>query len=140
MSTPSPQQQHINLPKGKAFTLLIDDPHYPHDYPAQLTFSQDKDTLKWTASYSVPSVMLTQMNCQISQPAAMIQFGFELKDVTEDQRKAGYIVGPYIFSFAPPQNANKFSGVLNDPRPDQAEDNWTAEGRPPDPEQGGTQS
>ncbi len=130
MSTPSPQQ-HISLPKGKVFTLLIDDPHYPCEYPAQLTFSQDRKTLQWTAAYSVPSVMLSQ-NCQISKPAAMIEFGFELKDVTEDQRKAGYIVGTYTFSFAPPVNPNKFSGVLNDPRLDQAEDNWTAEDRPPE--------
>lgn len=132
MSTPSPQQQHINLPKDKAFTVRIDDKNYPPDYPAQLTFSQDTDSLQWTASYSVPSVMLTELNCEISQPAEKIQFGFELKDVTEDQRKAGYIVGRYAFSFAPPSNPNKFSGKLMDPRPDQAEDNWTAEGHGPD--------
>ena len=136
MSTPSPQQQ-INLPKGKAFTVLIDSPNYPREYPGQLSFSQDMETLQWSASYSVPSVMLTELNCQISQTAGKIEFGFELKDVTEDQRKAGYIDGAYAFSFAPPNNANRFSGLLRDPRPDQAEDNWTAEGRPPE-EPGGT--
>jgi hypothetical protein len=136
MSTPSPEQQHINLPKDKTFTLLIDDPNYPREYPAQLTFSQDTNSLQWSASYSVPSVMLTQLHCQISQVAAILQFRFELKDVTADQRKAGYIVGPYTFSFAPPRNPNKFSGVLNDPRPEQAEDNWTAEDRPPEGEGG----
>ena len=135
MSTPSPQQQHINLPKDKAFKVLIDDPNYPPDYPAVLSFSQDTDSLKWIASYSVPSVMLTQLNCQITQPAAQIEFGFELEDVTEDQRKAGYVVGSYSFSFDPPRNPNKFSGKLIDPRPDQAEDNWTAEGQGPDPEE-----
>lgn len=135
MSTPSPQPQHITLPKGKAFTLVIDDPHYPRDYPAQLTFSQDPVTLKWTAAYSVPSVMLAETNCHISKPAANIQFAFELQDVTADQRKAGYMVGKYAFSFAPLTNPNKFSGTLSDPRPDQAEDTWTAEGQGPDSKQ-----
>ena len=128
MSTPSPQQ-NITLPAGKLFTVTIDSDNYPSDFPAELTFSQDLVSLEWTAAYSVPSVLLSQLNCPVTQDAGLLQFGFEMRGVTEDQKKAGYIDGPYAFSFVPPGGvATQFSGMMNDPRPDQAEDNFTARG------------
>ncbi|HET6668677.1 MAG TPA: hypothetical protein VFH15_00465 [Pyrinomonadaceae bacterium] len=128
MSTPSPQQR-ISLPKGKAFTVLIDSPNYPSDYPGELTFSQDLVSLEWTAAYSVPSVELTELNCKVKQPGPKLEFGFTLEKVTEDQQKAGYMHGEYRFSFDPPGGgATHFSGHVKDPRPDQAEDTFTARG------------
>lgn len=127
MSTPSPQR--ITLPEGKEFQVLIESSHYPADYPAVLTFSQDSVSFEWTADYSVPSVMLTELNCPVSQAGGMLEFGFDLKGVTDDQKKAGYIDGFYGFSFPPPGgDATQFSGVMKDPRPDQAEDVFTARG------------
>ena len=128
MSTPSPQQ-NITLPAGKLFTVTIDSANYPPDFPAELTFTQDLVSSEWTAAYSVPSVLLSKANCPVNQNGGVIQFGFEMRGVTEDQKKAGYIDGPYAFTFAPPGAvATHFSGMMNDPRPDQAEDNFTARG------------
>ena len=130
MSTPSPQQ-NITLPAGKVFTVTIDSSNYPSDFPAELTFSQDLVSLEWTAAYSVPSVLLSELNCPVTQEGGLIQFGFEMRGVTEDQQKAGYRDGPYAFSFPPPadgRGATHFSGIMRDPRPDQAEDIFTARG------------
>ena len=128
MSTPSPQQ-NITLPAGKLFTVTIDSPNYPREFPAELTFTQDLVSLEWTAAYSVPSVLLSELNCPVKQNAGVLQFGFEMRGVTDDQKKAGYIDGPYAFTFVPPGGlATEFSGMMNDPRPDQAEDNFTARG------------
>ena len=132
MSTPSPQQ-NITLPSGKLFTVVIHSSNYPREFPAELTFTQDPVSLEWTAAYSVPSVLLSKPKRPVTQNAGLIQFGFEVKGVTEDQKKAGYIDGPYAFTFVPPGGfATRFSGMMNDPRAEQAEDNWTAEGRPPE--------
>ena len=131
MSTPSPQR--ITLPTGKEFEVLIDSVNYPSDYPGTLTFSQDSVSLEWTAAYSVPSVLLTQLDCPVTQPGQQIEFNFDLKGVTEDQKKAGYIDGPYQFTFDPPGGANEFSGLMKDPRPDQAEDTFTARGNEGEP-------
>jgi hypothetical protein len=133
MSTPIPQKT-ISLPKGKLFTVVIDSPNYPGDYPAELTFTQDSFSLEWNASYSVPSVLLTELDCQVTQPGSKIEFGFRLAKVTDDQRKAGYVSGPYAFSFDPiGSGATHFHGHVKDPRPDQAEDNFTARGNEMDP-------
>lgn len=134
MSTPSPQQ-NITLPGGKLFTVVIHSSNYPSDFPAELTFTQDLVSLEWIAAYSVPSVLLFHSHCRVKQAAGLIEFGFEVKGVTEDQKKAGYIDGPYAFMFAPPAggaSATHFSGMMTDPRPEQAEDNWTASGGGPD--------
>ncbi len=130
MSTPSPQQ-NITLPDGKLFTVTIDSANYPREFPAELTFTEDLVSSGWTAAYSVPSVLLSQLNCPVTQAAGLIEFGFEMRGVTEDQKKAGYIDGPYVFLFAPPAggaSATHFSGMMTDPRPEQAEDNFTARG------------
>lgn len=128
MSTPSPQQ-NITLPADKLFTVTIEGSNYPSDFPAELTFTQDPVSLEWTAAYSVPSVLLSKPNRPVTQNAGLLQFGFEMRGVTEDQKKAGYIDGPYAFTFVPPGGlATQFSGMMNDPRPDQAEDNFTARG------------
>ena len=133
MSTPSPQSI-IRLPEGKAFDVVIQSPNYPDKYPGQMTFSQNPTSLEWTAAYSVPSVMLTEIDCPITQPASKIEFGFRLDDVTDEQREAGYVEGPYQFSFVPPGgSASEFTGTLKDPRPDQAEDTFTAKGNEVDP-------
>lgn len=132
MSTPSPQT--ISLPKGKAFVVLIDSPNYPSDYPAELSFSQDSTSLEWIASYSVPSVELTELDCPVTQPGPKLEFGFTLEKLTDDQKKAGYVDGEYVFSFIPPGGgATQFSGQVKDPRPNQAEDNFTARGNEMDP-------
>ena len=133
MSTPSPQQ-NITLPGGKLFTVTIDSSIYPSDFPAELIFTEDPVSLEWTAAYSVPSVSLSHSNRPVTQNAGLIQFGFEVKGVTEDQKKAGYIDGPYAFTFVPPGGlATQFSGMMNDPRPEQAEDNFTARGNEGNP-------
>ncbi|MDQ3473584.1 MAG: hypothetical protein M3447_07595 [Acidobacteriota bacterium] len=132
MSTPGPQQ-NITLPGGKLFTVLIDSLNYPSDFPAELTFTEDLVSLEWTAAYSVPSVLLSQLNCPVTQAAGLIEFGFEMRGVTEDQKKAGYIDGPYSFTFVPPGGvATQFSGEMTDPRPEQAEDTFTARGNEAD--------
>lgn len=128
MSTPSPQSI-ISLPEGKAFEVVIHSPNYSDKYPGEMTFSQNPLSLEWTAAYSVPSVMLTQLDCPVTQPTSKIEFGFTLVEVTEEQREAGYVEGPYQFSFDPPGgSASEFTGLLKDPRPDQAEDTFTAKG------------
>ncbi len=133
MSTPSPQPI-ITLPEDKTFEVVIHSPNYSDKYPGELTFSQNPLSLEWTAAYSVPSVILTEINRPVTQPSSMIVFDFTLDDVTEEQREAGYVVGPYQFSFVPPGgNASEFTGFLNDPRPDQAEDTFTAKGTEVDP-------
>lgn len=132
MSTPSPQR--ITLPAGRAFNVVINSPDYPINYPGELTFSQDKVSSEWTAAYSVPSVMLTELNCPVTQTGQKVEFGFTLRRVTDDQKKAGYVSGPYTFSFVPPgSGASEFTGQVNDPRPGQTEDTFTARGNEGDP-------
>ena len=131
MSTPSPGT--ITLPTGKAFEVTIHSINYPDKYPGELSFTKDPVTLEWYASYSVPSVELTELNCPVTQPGRQIQFMFTLKDVTKGQEAAGYVVGPYTFTFDPPGGgASQFSGQVKDPRPDQAEDTFTARGNEAD--------
>jgi hypothetical protein len=132
MSTPSPEK--ITLPTGKAFQVVINSPNYPDKYPGELSFTKDPVTLEWNASYSVPSVFLTELDCPVTQPGRQIQFMFTLKEVTREQEEAGYVVGPYTFTFDPPGGgASQFSGKVKDPRPDQAEDTFTARGNEADP-------
>jgi hypothetical protein len=90
----------------------------------------------------VPSVILTELNCPVTQiDENQYQFEFTLLNPTPDQHRAGYIKGSYIFKFHPPgTNPIEFHGSLDDPWPDETEDNWTAEGRPPESGQGGTYS
>lgn len=133
MSTPSPGR--ISLPAAKPYQLTIhNEEHFPPDHPAQLVFSEDAVTKSWTASFSVRSVMLTELHCPVTQiEENQYQFEFTLPNPTADQQKAGYIKGTYIFKFDPPgTDPIEFGGSVDDPWPDQAEDNWTAEGRPPD--------
>jgi hypothetical protein len=131
MSTPSPQK--ITLPKGKVFNVVIHSANYPDKNPGELTFSQDSVSLEWTAAYSVPSVLLTELNCPVTEPGRQIEFGFTLEKATEAQKQAGYIDGPYRFSFDPPGGgATQFSGQLKDPRPGEAEDTFTARGNEAD--------
>ena len=62
MSTPSPAGR-ISLPKAKLYRVTILNPeHYPPGHRAQLVFSEDEAALKWTASFSVPNVLLTELD------------------------------------------------------------------------------
>src|SRR6185503_3977981 len=132
MSTPSPAT--ITLPTGKTFEVVIHSSNYSDKNPGELSFIKDPVSLEWTASYSVPSVELTELDCPVTQPGRQIEFMFELKDVTREQEQAGYVVGPYTFTFDPPGGgASEFTGQVNDPRPDQAEDTFTARGNEADP-------
>jgi hypothetical protein len=132
MSTPGPSGR-ITLPKGKAYDLTIDSKNFPAGFPASLTFSEDPIKLTWTASYSVPSVFLTELNCPVTQVGEQYQFTFTLTEVTPDQENAGYIKGAYVFRFAPPGKApGSFGGTVSVPWPDETEDNWTAHGTGPE--------
>lgn len=131
MSTPSPQEI-VELPTGKSFNVAIESPNYPDD--GELVFSRNSTAPHWTAAYSVPSVMLTELNCPVTQAGRKVEFGFTLNNVTHEQKKAGYLEGPYVFSFDPLHSGTEqFVGKVKDPRPDQAEDNFTARGNEVDP-------
>ena len=135
MSTPSPAR--ITLPKAKLYRVTIDnEEHYPPGHPGQLVFSEDQAAQSWTASFSVPNVELTELNNNVKVlENGQYQFDFRLNNPTPDQQNAGYIKGAYIFTFDPPgSDPSQFGGTVNDPwkQPDQAEDNWTAEGQGPD--------
>jgi hypothetical protein len=135
MSTPSPAR--ISLPKGKLYRVtILNEEHYPPGHPAQLVFSEDEAALKWTASFSVPNLLLTELNDHVKEIDAGLfyQFKFRLDNPTLDQQNAGYIKGEYIFTFKPPGlDPVGFGGTVNDPwkKPGDAEDNWTAEGHGP---------
>jgi hypothetical protein len=131
MSTPHPGPDRITLPKDKAYGVVISS--YPQGFPAQLTFSENPTTLDWIASFSVPSVQLTELDCPIKQSAQKYQFEFTIENATARQQEAGYIDGTYIFTFDPPgSNPKTFSGKVNDPRPGNAEDIFTATGGGPE--------
>lgn len=133
MSTPGPAR--ISLPAGKAYRVtILNEKHYPPGHPAQLVFSEDPAAQSWIASFSVPNVGLTELNCNVKEIEGQYEFRFTLNNPTTDQKNAGYIKGAYIFTFAPPTNPSQFGGTVNDPwkKPDDAEDNWTAEGHGPD--------
>ena len=139
---PKPSPARISLPKGKLYQVTIDnEEHYPPGHPAQLVFSEDQTAQRWIASFSVPDVLLTELDSNVKQlDDGQYEFRFTLNNPTVDQKNAGYIKGAYIFRFDPPTNPAGFGGTLDDPwkEPGDAEDNWTAEGRPP--EEGGTYS
>ena len=136
MSTPSPAGR-ISLPKGRLYRVTIHNvEHYPPGHPAQLVFSEDEAALKWTASFSVPNLLLTELNHHVKEVDAgqFYQFQFRLDTPTLDQHNAGYIKGEYIFTFKPPgPDPVGFGGTVNDPwkKPGDTEDNWTAEGHGP---------
>ena len=130
MSTPSPAGR-ISLPKARPYQVTIDNTeHYPAGHPALLVFSEDEVASTWTASFSVPSLRLTELNCAVTKlENGQYTFEFTLHKPTEDQQKAGYKKGTYIFSFVPPgTDPIEFGGGINDPWPGEAEDNWTASG------------
>ena len=140
MSTPSPAGR-ISLPKARPYQVKIENTeHYRAGHPALLVFEEHAATKNWTASFSVPSVRLTEPKCAVTQlENGQYTFEFTLHKPTEEQQKAGYIKGTYIFSFVPPgPDPIEFGGGVNDPWPGEAEDNWTAEDRPP--VEGGTYS
>ena len=142
MPTPSPAR--ISLPKDKLYRVkILNEEHYPPHHHAQLVFSEDQEAQRWIASFSVPNVLLTDLKCHVKQlEDGQYEFRFTLNDPTLDQKEAGYIKGAYIFRFEPPgTDPVGFGGTVNDPwkKPGDAEDNWTAEGRPPE-EPGGTYS
>lgn len=135
MSTPSPAR--ITLPKAKPYRVtILNEEHYPPGHPAQLVFSEDQAAASWTASFSVPNLELTELDNQVKEvDASKYQFQFRLNNPTLEQQNAGYIKGAYIFTFDPPgTDPSEFGGTVNDPwkNPDDAEDNWTAEGQGPD--------
>ncbi len=139
MSTPSPAGR-ISLPIGKRYRVtILNEKHYPPGHPAQLVFSEDH-AKKLIASFSVPNVLLTELDSHLKEIDGQYEFRFTLKDPTLDQKNAGYLKGEYIFTFVPPTNPAQFGGTVNDPwkKPGDAEDNWTAEDRPP--VEGGTHS
>lgn len=142
MSTPSPAGR-ISLPDAKPYLVTIENTErYPAGHPALLVFKEHAATKSWTASFSVPSLRLPEQKGAVTRlENGQYTFEFTLHKPTEDQQKAGYIKGTYIFSFIPPgTDPIQFGGSVNDPWPGEAEDNWTAEGRPPDSVQGGTYS
>lgn len=144
MSTPSPAGR-ISLPRAKPYQITIDNvEHYPPGHPGQLVFSEDEAKKSWIASFSVPDVGLTELDNHVKVlEDGQYEFRFTLKNPTLDQQNAGYIKGEYIFKFVPPgTDPAQFGGSVNDPwkDPDQGEDNWTAEGRPPDSGEGGSYS
>ena len=129
MSTPAPTGHGITLPQNKTYTVVITGDNYPVGHEALLTFNQDPISLEWIASYSVPSVELSETPCQVTQPGLQIQFLFELNKPTQDQIDAGYIAGEYLFRFDPPGvNPPFFTGTVVDPHPGGAEDTFTASG------------
>ena len=135
MSTPSPAR--ITLPKAKLYRVTIhNEARYPPGHPAQLVFSEDPAAQSWTASFSVPNVLLTELDSNVKQiEDGRYEFRFTLNNPTPDQKNAGYIKGAYIFRFMPPgTDPTEFGGTVNDPwkQPGDAEDNWTAEGHGPD--------
>ena len=134
MSTPSPGR--ISLPAAKPYRVTIDSENYPNGFPAQLVFSEDVAAQSWNANFSVANIELTELNCPVTQQDdGEYQFEFRIDNPTPEQRNAGYIKGTYIFQFPPPGTAPRsFGGTVNDPwkKPDQAEDNWTAEGQGPE--------
>jgi len=138
MSTPSPAGR-ISLPAAKPYRVtILNEEHYPPGHPAQLVFSEDQAAQSWIASFSVPNVGLTELDSNVKEiEDGQYEFRFTLNNPTLDQKNAGYIKGAYIFTFDPPgTNPAEFGGTVNDPwkKPDEGEDNWTAEGRPPDSE------
>jgi hypothetical protein len=144
MSTPSPAGR-ISLPAGKRYQVtILNEEHYPSGHPAQLVFSEDKAKKSWIASFSVPNVLLTELDSNVKVlEDGQYEFRFTLNNPTLDQKNAGYIKGAYIFKFHPPgPDPAGFGGRVNDPwkKPDETEDNWTAEGRPPESGEGGTYS
>lgn len=144
MSTPSPGR--ISLPADKAYRVtILNEDHYPPGHPAQLVFSKDEAAQSWIASFSVPDVLLTELDSNVKEiEDGQYEFRFTLNNPTQKQQDAGYIKGAYIFKFNPPgTNPTGFGGTVHDPwkKPEEGEDNWTAEGRPPeDSGQGGTYS
>jgi hypothetical protein len=135
MSTPSPAGR-ISLPKGRLYRVkILNDKHYPPGHPAQLVFSEDKAAASWTASFSVPNLLLTELNNQVTEIDGQYQFQFRLNNPTLEQQNAGYIKGAYIFKFKPPgTDPTSFGGTVDNPwkEPGDTEDNWTAEGHGPD--------
>ena len=131
MSTPHPGADRITLPKDRAYTVVITS--YPQGFPAKLTFSENPTTLDWIASFSVPSVQLTELKCPVKKSGPQYQFEFKIENATAPQQQAGYIDGKYVFTFDPPgSNPQTFEGVVKDPRMDLAEDIFTASGGGPD--------
>lgn len=129
MSTAYPKEDRITLPNGKPFGVVISGKDFPAGFPGLLTFSEDR-----TASYSVPLVKLTALSNPVTQVGKKYQFEFIVEKATEAQKQAGYIEGPYIFTFDPPGvDPTQFHGDLNDPHsdPDNAEDTFTATGNDP---------
>ena len=129
MSTPSPQESML-LPTRRSYTITIS--HFPSGHLGLMSFKNVPDPFIWMADYTVPNVQLSELNCPVIPRGQKVEFGFTVEDATEEQKRAGYIDGTYTFTFDPPsENTEEFTGKVRSPRPEQAEDTFTAKGTEP---------
>ena len=130
MSTPSPQES-MPLPTKKSFSITIKN--FPAGHPGIMKFAQNAEPFVQMADYHVPTVQLAELKCPIKPQGNKVEFGFTVKNATEEQKRAGYVDGTYTFSFVPPsESTEEFFGKLKSPGNDLAEDTFTAKGNDPE--------
>lgn len=129
MSTPSPQESML-LPTRRSYSITIS--HFPSGHLGVMSFKNVPDPFIWMADYLVPNVQLAHRNCPVIPKGKQVQFEFIVTNATEEQKQAGYVDGKYTFTFVPPtENTEEFTGLLNHPKVDDAEDTFTAKGNEP---------
>ena len=129
MSTPSPQES-MPLPTHRSFSITISN--FPPDHLGLMSFKNSRDPFIQMADYLVPNIQLAHRDCPVIPKGKQVQFGFTVENATEEQKQAGYVDGEYTFTFVPPtENTEEFTGQLNHPKIDDAEDTFTAKGNEP---------